>query len=171
MKKFFFFLLLLPLIGCNAFPKKDKNLVVFDCPSVFFSSEDNIYVDAQEDNISIDNLSIKAELNNIAINTSCMQSNNIIIIPIDILIIVKPLDEFLVSEVEIPLYVSLLDLNDNLLETQYFNISGVISKNEDQKKFIETDIIDTLTVITKNYNMKQLVIGFMLDNKKRKLLD
>ena len=66
---------------------------------------------------------------------------------------------------------SLLDLNDDLLETQYFNISGIITKNEENKRFVETDLKDVLKIVTKKYNVKQVVIGFMIDDKKRKFLD
>ena len=36
---------------------------------------------------------------------------------------------------------------------------------------IETDIIDQIQIVTKYLNTSQLVIGFMLDDKKRDLLD
>ena len=170
MKKFLFFLLILPLIGCNAIQKKNKSIAIFDCPSVFFSSKDNIYVASEQDKISIDNINMRAELNNFVINTNCMESNGVGIIPIDILIIVKPLDNFSISEVDIPLYVSLLDSSNNVLETQYFNTSGIIRRNAEQKKFIETDLKDILTIVTKNYTVAQIVIGFMIDNQKREIL-
>ena len=171
MIKFLFFLLILPLIGCNSIQNKDKNLVNFDCPRVFFSSDDNIYTYSEEEDITINNLSFKAELNNFSLNSRCIQSNNIAIIPVDILIIVKPHQNFSISEVDIPIYVSLLDINNNLLETQYFNISGFINKDEEQEKFTETDIKNRLTLVTQKYNVNQIVIGFMLNSKKKELLD
>tara|TARA_B110000196_G_C21014195_1_gene599456 strand:+ start:292 stop:807 length:516 start_codon:yes stop_codon:yes gene_type:complete len=171
MKKFLFFLLILPLIGCNTIQKKDKNLVDFDCPRVFFSSEDNIYTYSEQEDITMDNLSFKAELNNFALNSRCIQSNNIAIIPVDILIVVKPHQNLTISEVDIPIYLSLLDINNNVLETQYFNIPVFISKNEKQEQFFKSDIKNTVMVVTQKYNVKQIVIGFMLDSKKREFLD
>ena len=38
-------------------------------------------------------------------------------------------------------------------------------------KFIETDITDRIEIITKHLETSQIIIGFMLDNKKRKLLN
>jgi len=171
MKKFLFFLLILSLIGCNLPQKKDKSSSSFHCPRVFFSSEDNMYIQSEQDTLSIDNLSLKAELNNFAINENCIQSNEIWIIPIDILIVVKPLDNISNSEIDIPIYASLLDENDNILETQYFSISGFINKNKQLMRFVESDINDKITIVTSNFDFKNVVIGFMLDNKKREILN
>ena len=74
-------------------------------------------------------------------------------------------------EINIPIYISLLDRNDNVLETQYFMFSGFINKNPETNKYIETDISDRLTIITKNLESSQVVLGFMIDDKKRNLIN
>ena len=71
----------------------------------------------------------------------------------------------------LPVYVSLLNNNDEILETQYFSVSDVVKKNNETNIFIETDISDRLQIVTQELETKQLVLGFMLDNEKRELLN
>ena len=73
----------------------------------------------------MDNVLLKAELNNFAIIEQCQLHDNIVIIPLDVLIIAQPMERFDKEEIKFPLYVSLLDKNNNLLETQYFMISNI----------------------------------------------
>jgi len=171
MKKFLFFLLILPLISCNSLQKKDLSSTAINCPRVFFSSEDKHYIYSEQDSISIDNLSLKAELNNFSINANCMKSNEVIIIPIDLLIIIKPLENISKPEFDMPIYATLLDENDNVLEMQYFNIPGFINKDEELMQFVDSDLIYQIKIVTNNFKFKQVVIGFMLDRKKREILD
>ena len=168
MKKFFFFLLFLPLISCNNIINNKQSSIDFKCPRLFFSSEDKIFIN---NSTSIDDVFIKAYLNNFAINDKCQQRNKVVVIPIEILIIAKPLENLEKPELSLPIYISLLDQNNNILETQYFMISKSIKKNKETNKYIETDITDRLDVITEYFETSQIVIGFMLDNKKRKLLN
>ena len=81
------------------------------------------------------------------------------------------MDELTNPDVSIPLYAVLLDQNDQVLETQYFMVYNSIEKNFETKNFIETDITDKLYIITKNLGTKQIIIGFMLDDEKRLLVN
>jgi hypothetical protein len=71
----------------------------------------------------------------------------------------------------LPVYISLLNDNDEILETQYFSVSGVVNKNNESNIFIESDITDRLQIVTQQLDTTQLVLGFMLDNEKRNLLN
>ena len=168
MKKLFIFILFLPLLGCGNIINNKQTSLDFNCPSVFFSSDDRIYID---NSISLDDITIKAELNNYAINEKCQQQENIAIIPIDILIIAKPMSNLEESLISLPVYISLLDDNDEILETQYFSVSGLINKNSETNIFIESDVTDRLQIVTQQLETTQLVLGFMLDNEKRELLN
>ena len=75
------------------------------------------------------------------------------------------------KDVSMPLYIMLLDQKNQVLESQYFMISGSIKKNSQNNTFIETDITDRLKIITENSQTAEIVIGFMLDDKKRLLLN
>ena len=81
------------------------------------------------------------------------------------------MDKLVNPDLSIPLYALLLDQNDELLDTQYFMISGSFKRNFETNAFLETDIIDKLKIMTMNSETTQIVIGFMIDNKKRLLLN
>ena len=171
MKKILILLLFLGLFGCNSIGKNKQVSNNFNCPRVFFSSEDRIFIDTNEVGTSIDDVTFKAELNNFAFNEKCSKQNEFSVIPLDILIIARPMDELKNPDVSIPIYAVLLDQNDKVLETQYFMINSSIKKNFETKNFIETDITDKLNIITKNFETNQIVIGFMLDDQKRLLIN
>ena len=171
MKKILILLLFFGLMGCNTIGKNKQISEAFSCPRVFFSSEDRVFIDAAEGGTSIDDITYKAELNNFAFIDKCLQQNEAAVIPLDILIIAKPMQALKNGDVSIPLYAELLDQNDQVLETQYFMVSKSIEKNFETKSFMETDITDRLYIITKNLETNQIVIGFMLDDEKRLLLN
>ena len=171
MKKLLFLPIFFSLLGCNMINKNKQTSEDFSCPRVFFSSEDRVFIDTAEGGTSIDDIIYKAQLNNFAFTDKCLQQNEAVVIPLDILIIAQPMDALKNGDVSIPLYAELLDQNDQVLETQYFMVSKSIDKNFDTKSFMETDITDRLYIITKNLDTNQIVIGFMLDDEKRLLLN
>ena len=168
MKQLFIFILFLPLLGCGNIIKNKQTSIDFNCPRVFFSSDDRIYID---NSISLDDITIKAEFNNYAINKKCQQQDNLAVILLDILIVAKPTSNLDESFISLPVYISLLDNNDEVLETQYFSVSGLINKNTETNIFIESDVKDLLQIVTQQLETTQLVLGFMLDNEKRDLLN
>ena len=168
MKQLLIFILFLPLLGCGNIIKNNQTSTDFNCPRVFFSSDDRVFID---NSISLDNITIKAEFNNYAINKKCQQQDNLAVIPLDILIVAKPMSNLEESFISLPVYISLLDDNDDILETQYFSVSGLINQNSETNIFIESDITDRLQIVTQQLETTQLVLGFMLDNEKRDLLN
>ena len=168
MKQLFIFIMFLPLLGCGNIIKNNQTSADFNCPRVFFSSDDRVYID---NSISFNDITIKAEFNNYAINKKCQQQDNLAVIPLDILIVAKPMSNLEESFISLPVYIALLDNNDEVLETQYFSVSGVVNKNNESNIFIESDITDRLQIVTQQLETTQLVIGFMLDNEKRSLLN
>jgi len=171
MKKILILLLFFNLMSCNTIGKNKQTSEDFRCPRVFFSSEDRVFIDTAEGATSIDDITFKAELNNFAFIDKCLQQNEAAVIPLDILIIAQPMDALKNGDVSIPLYAELLDQNDQVLDTQYFMVSKSIEKKFETKNFMETDITDRLYIITKNLETNQIVIGFMLDDEKRLLLN
>ena len=168
MKKLLIFILFLLILGCNSVIKNKQTSIDFNCPRPFFSSEDRIYIDNGN---SLDDVLLTAELNNFEINNECLQKDKIVIIPLDLLVIAKPMDDLQNPKINIPVYISLLDKNDNLLETQYFMVSGILNNNSETNKYIETDVTDRFKVITQYLETYQVIVGFMLDERKRKLLN
>tara|TARA_Y100000739_G_C20470383_1_gene401031 strand:+ start:189 stop:704 length:516 start_codon:yes stop_codon:yes gene_type:complete len=171
MKKLLIFFLLLPFFGCNNINKNKQTSDNLNCPRIFFSSEDKIFIETIGNSNSFDDISLKAELNNFAIVEKCYQKDDIAIIPLDILIITQPMDKLKNTDVSMPLYAMLLDQKNQVLESQYFMVSGLIKTNFENNTFIETDITNRLKIITENLETAQIVIGFMLDDNKRLLLN
>ena len=79
-------------MGCNTIGKNKQTSEDFSCPRVFFSSEDRVFIDTAEGGTSIDDITYKAELNNFAFIDKCLQQNEAVIIPLDILIIAQPME-------------------------------------------------------------------------------
>ena len=171
MKKLLILLIFFGLFGCNNISKNKQVSNNFNCPRVFFSSEDRIFIDTIQGAASIEDVTFKAELNNFEFIEKCYQQNEVVVIPLHILIIAQPMDKLKNPDISIPLYAVLLDQNDIVLETQYFMVSSSIKKNLESKNFMETDITDKLNIITKNSQINQIVIGFMLDDEKRLLVN
>ena len=168
MKHLFIFIIFLPLLGCGNIVKNKQTSTDFNCPRVFFSSDDRIYID---NSISLDDITIKAEFNNYATNKKCQLQENLAVIPLDILIVAKPMNNLEESFITLPVYISLLDDNDEILEIQYFSVSGIMNKNTETNIFMESDITDRLRIVTQQLETTQLVLGFMLDKEKRNLLN
>lgn len=171
MKKFLILIIFLLPLGCSNVFKSKQSFSDYNCPKVFFSSDENLFVDTIDNSNSLEDVFIKAELNNFTISNECKRNGELVIIPLDILIILKPMKSLMNRDVSIPMYVTLLDQNDNILETQYFMVLGTVKKNFETGAYIETDIINTLQVITDKLKISQAVVGFMLDESKRELLN
>ena len=124
MKQIFISIIFLPLLACSNIIKNKQAFMLLNCPKVFFSTEDRIYI---SNSTVTDDVAIKAELNNYAINKECKKQENIAFIPIDILILAKPIEGLENSQLNFPVYVSLLDEKDRVLETQYFLVSGLMN--------------------------------------------
>ena len=171
MKKILIFLLLFLNISCgsNSFTKKSIELI--DCPIVFFASDHRNYLYSEEKPLALDNLSFKAAIDNYAFNNSCFQNDNILTFPLDILFIIDPIKPTS-SKIHLPFYVALLNSDQKLLEIQYFSLSGEIKNNLSTEIFYETELSNSINIITSsNSSVSTLVIGFMLDKKKEELLN
>ena len=171
MKKILIFLLLFLSISCSSNLLTKKSVESIDCPPVFFASENSNYIDGEEKPLTLDNVSFKAEINNYAFNKSCFQENDIRTFPLDILFIIYPIKPT-APNVILPLYVALLDSDQQLFEMQYFSISGEMKNDLTTKDYLETELSNSINIMTsKNNSVLSLVIGFMLDKNKKELLN
>ena len=165
-----YFFTLIFLLGCNSkFTSKQasKNIA---CPSVFFSSEHRNYIQSYEKVISLDNLALKANINNFKFNISCKKFDNFELYPVDILFIVEPLTSKK-NNINLPIYTTLLDEKNNLIDTQFFSIQTEINQNEKSEKYLTTEHVARLNIATNKDNVSSIIIGFMLDNTKKDLLN
>jgi len=170
VKKISLFFVILILLGCESNPLKQPMSISVNCPLIFFAKEHKTYIQSVSNDISLDDISYVSEINNAKFTKKCLVKNGIFYGQISILFVARPLSE---SEENIKLnyYIASLGQEKNLTDMQYYSSNGVFNKNSETDKLIETEII-----IEKNIsfsypdNVSNIVIGFMLDEKKLKLL-
>ena len=170
MKKISLFFVILVLLGCENNPLKQTKSISVNCPLIFFAKEHKTYIGSASDDINLDNISYISQINNAKFNKKCLVKNDIFFGQISILFVVTPLIK---SEENIQLnyYIASLDKDKNLKDMQYYSSSGIFYKNPETDKLSETEII-VKENITFSYsdNVSNIVIGYMLDEKKLKLL-
>ena len=172
MKKYFLLFIFLFLLSCRSEKPQSFNDL---CPQVLFSKDHRIYITTEENSLTINNLSYKAEMNNYNFAHGCILLNNEISAKLSILFIVKP-DKAKQTDIIMPYYIALLDDQKNIVNIQYYTAQGVLKKNFDESSYIETEITTTQDIIIPIQNMSErsrnkLLIGFMLDQKKIKILN
>ena len=171
MKKNLIFVLLLFILSCTS----EKQQTIVKCPDIFFSEEDRIYVTSDENPLNMENISYRAELNNYFINEGCTVLNNVLSGNLSLLFVIKPID-LIKEHILLPYYIAILNPEDEILDIQYYSIQGVMQKDLETSMYIETEIIDTVDINIPNKDLKtnlktSIVIGFMLDQEKIKILN
>ena len=172
VKKNLFFLTFFFLVGCSSNSITTTNVA---CPNVFFATEHKKYIDSYTKPISIDNLSYSAEIDNYAFNSSCLIIDDIMQAELSLLFVVYP-DQTEVSEVTLPFYVAILNEINEVVDMQYYLIEGDLKKDPKTKKYIETELTQTVTleISSQDYKMDSrntAIVGFMLDKKKLEILN
>ena len=64
MKKLLILFILISLINCSTLPERSKEKATISCPKVFFSLENNVYIDGDNQNLDFAKVNYKATLNN-----------------------------------------------------------------------------------------------------------
>ena len=91
--------------------------------------------------------------------------------PLEILFIITPVN-LNDPNVYLPFYIAILDAKENLKEIYYYSIDAKVLKDEDAQKYIESEISESILVKFPNdIEMSSLLVGFMLDNEKYKILN
>ena len=79
------------------------------------------------------------------------------------------------NKINLPFYLAILDKDNQLVDIQYYQLTGNLDKNTDTNELLETELIKTIKLQENdkddNFNKNTLVIGFMLDNKKIEFLN
>tara|TARA_Y100001960_G_scaffold318019_1_gene387140 strand:+ start:521 stop:997 length:477 start_codon:yes stop_codon:yes gene_type:complete len=144
------------------------------CPNVFFSSDHKKYVSGESGALSIDNLSYKASINNYSFKGGCTVINETFDSELTILFIVKPIN-VKENNIKLPYYAAIINSNNELLEIQYYQIDGKFNVSSDNN-IQETDLFAKINIkISENTDFAlqdySVVIGFMLDSEKLKILN
>ena len=171
MKKNLFILFLLFLCSCNA---EKLQTIGETCPDVFFSKEHKIYITSDENPLNIENISYRAELNNYFFKEGCSVLNNDLTGNLSLLFIINP-ENSSRGNILLPYYIAVLSSEDEIMDIQYYIIQGVIQKDPETSEYIETELKDTVNISIPNKDLKNnlktnIVIGFMLDQEKIKIL-
>ena len=171
MKNFYLFILLFILIGCKNSLLDSKTTSIIACPPILFSKEHKIYIDSKLDNITLNNISYKAEVNNAVFTKDCKIINDNFNGKISVLFVVNPLIQDQ-EDINLPFYIAMLDKENNIIDIDYFLTNGKFKKNLEFNSLKETEISTTEKVQFKLINEQHtVIIGFMLDEARLKLLD
>ena len=171
MKNFILFILLF-LLSCAS--EKQESFIT-SCPEVFFSKDHRVYITTEESSIMLNNISYKAEINNYNITKECIIIDNKITTTLSILFVVKP-EKAQQADILLPYYIALLDDKKNIVNIQYYKAKGLLNKNIGNTSFIETEITTTQNIIISTQDisedsLKKLLIGFMINQEKLKILN
>ena len=176
MKKNFIIFISFFLLGCvpNTFVNT-KTKTKISCPNVFFASEHNQYITGNTKPITTENIRYRAEINNYAFNSECSLKDNIFQTELSLLFIVKP-DLTEESSITLPFYVAVFNINDEVVDMQYYQADGDFMSESENVNYIETELTKTIKLQIPFFNEEELnqnkvVVGFMLDKKKLEILN
>ena len=161
MKKILSFFLFIPIFACSNINFKDNQKAAIDCPSVFFSSENNVYIDGEKDTIDLEKINYKATLNNYGFVNGCYSNSKRNIYSLDLLVLIEPLNPS--SEIiNLPIFVLMYGKNGNLIGKQYFRIKENFLKIDDDVKYQIEDFTTNINIISALQNkVNSLTIGFV----------
>ena len=161
MKKILLFFIFILLFGCDTISKKDNEIALIDCPAVFFSTENNIFVQGDTKNLDMENIDYKASLNNYYFANNCNMNLEYKNYLLDLLFIVEPInpkDE----KINLPVFVILYDNKERIIDRQYFRIKDNLIFNKETSSYETTEVITNLKIsLKKNNYVSFITVGFV----------
>ena len=176
MKNNLFILIFFLLVGCTPNTTVSTNAITkTSCPIALFSSEHSQYITGNTKPITTENIRYRAEINNYAFNSECSIKDNIFQAELSLLFIVKP-DLTEESSITLPFYVAVLNINDEVVDMQYYQVDGDLMSESENANYIETELTKTINLQTlssneEEFSQNKVVVGFMLDKKKLEILN
>ena len=176
MKNNLFILIFFLLVGCTPNTTVSTNTTTkTTCPIVLFSAEHRMYITGNTQPITSENIRYRAEINNYAFNSECSINDNVFQAELSLLFIVKP-DLTEESSITLPFYVAVLNINDEVVDMQYYQADGDFMSESENVNYIETELTKTIKLQISSLNEEELnqnkvVVGFMLDKKKLEILN
>ena len=168
MKNNLFILIFFLLLGCSSQTTVSTNAAVkTSCPTVLLSLEHNQYITGNAKPITTENIGYRAEINNYAFKSECSIKDNILQAELSLLFIAKP-DLTEESSITLPFYVAVLNMNDDVVEMQYYQADGDFMSESENVNYIETELTKTIklqisSLNEEGLNQNKVVVGFMLD--------
>lgn len=171
MKNIIFFLIFLCLFGCISNPLYTTKPISISCPRILLASDHKTYVGNNLSDNKLDNITYKAEINNFMFSEGCFTKDDIFSSNLSILFVVSP-NKVELNKIFLPFYVMILNSQNQILDTQYYSVSGNFSINLETNQFIETDLVKKILINKPNINdSTKIIIGFMLDKKRLDFLN
>ena len=176
MKNNFFILIFFLFIGCTSNTTVTKKATTeTSCPIVLFSVEHSKYFKGNTQPITPENIRYRGEINNYAFKNDCTIKDKVFQAELSLLFIINPnLAEQ--SSITLPFYVAILNVNDEVVDMQYYQVEGNLSNKSESTNYIETEFNKTikLQISYSNeevFNQNKVLLGFMLDKKKIEVLN
>jgi len=176
VKNNLFILIFFLLLGCAPNTTVSTNAITkTSCPIVLFSSEHNQYITGTTNPITTENIRYRAEINNYVFNSECSIKDKIFEAKLSLLFIVKP-DLTEESGITLPFYVAVLNINDEVVDMQYYQADGDFMSESENMNYIETELTKTIKLQISSLNeaglnQNTVVVGFMLDKKKLEIIN
>ena len=176
MKNNLFILIFFLLVGCTSDTTVSTNAITkTSCPIALFSSEHSQYITGNTKPITTENIRYRAEINNYAFKNECSIKDNIFQAELSLLFIVKP-DLTEESSITLPFYVAVLNINDEVVDMQYYQADGDFMSESENVNYIETELTKTIklqipSLNEEGLNQNKVVVGFMLDKKKLEIIN
>lgn len=170
MKKIYLFISFLILYGCES-NTLSVSTPSISCPSILFATDHRVFLGTLAKKITLDNIEFQAEINNAVFSDNCTVSNEVFSSKLSILFITKFVKTHS-TEVLLPIYIAAIDNNKNILGIQYYMISEKDLNNNEKNDLKEKEIISEISLNFDNVNESStIIIGFMLDEKRIKLIN
>tara|TARA_B100000427_G_C15472806_1_gene579347 strand:- start:703 stop:1197 length:495 start_codon:yes stop_codon:yes gene_type:complete len=161
VKKFLLFFIFILLFGCDTISKKDNEIALIDCPAVFFSTENNIFVQGDTKNLDMENIDYKASLNNYYFANNCNMNLEYKNYLLDLLFIVEPINPK-DKKINLPVFVILYDNKERIIDRQYFRIKDNLIFNKETSSYETTEVITNLKIsLKKNNYVSFITVGFV----------
>ena len=161
MNKVLLFFILIFTSSCSIISDNQKRTEIIQCPEVFFSLENNTYVSGSTDNLDFDEIGYKASFDNYGFVKECILDSDSNIYNLEVLILIDPINPKN-EEINLPIFVLMYDLDEQLIDKQYFRFIDRLDYNSDKLKYdiMELNIILDLEV-NSNKKVKSITVGFV----------
>ena len=84
-----------------------------------------------------------------------------IFVPLSLLILVEPFNPEN-NEINFPLFILLYDIDNNLIDKQFFRFNGYLKYNQNQSSYQLTEVIDNLEIFVDSKKfVNSMTVGFV----------
>ena len=164
MKKLLTFFITIFLVSCSNIRDQGRETVIINCPIVYFSSENNTYIDGDNVNFDLEKINYKASLNNYGFKGNCKSDLEYNKFNLELLILTEPINPKN-DLVNLPVFVLLYDKDNNLIDKQYFRITDNLKLDTTKLDYEILDIIGDLNILVDlQKKVESMIVGFVKIN-------